>query len=246
MKLFTLPILYRGDFMKKFIEKNFNIKNFLKSIAVIFIFYYGAIFRIIPIYLFKIDINNISLKTASYISLFCNFIVFLIIVGIYYKDLIKEFKIYISNLWKNFDIGLKSWLLGLVIMFVSNLILLLVFKSNGANNENAVQSLLEASPIAMGFYTCLLAPFNEEIVFRKSLKDFIKNKWLLIFTSFLFFGGAHVFSMATNFVDLLYIIPYGALGATFAYAYYKTDSVYTSIVFHVIHNSLLFFMSIMI
>ena len=49
--------------------------------------------------------------------------------------------------------------------------------------------------------------------------------------------------MAKTFTDLLYIIPYGALGATFAYAYYKTDTVFTTVTFHIIHNTILFLIS---
>ena len=232
--------------MNKILEKNFNLKKLLKSISVIFIYFYSSFLNLIPIYLFKLDVNNISLKTSSYIMLFTNFIVLMILFFIYFKDAINEFKLFTKKFWENFDIGLKSWLLGLGLMFISNLFLLIVLKSGGANNENVVQEFITASPIAMGFYTCLIAPIIEEIIFRKTLKDFIKNKWLFIFLSFLFFGGAHVFSSAQNLVDYLYIIPYGAFGATFAYAYYKTNTVYTSMLFHIIHNSLLFFLSIAI
>ena len=232
--------------MKNFLEKNFNLNKFIKSIIVIYIFFSSYIFNLIPIYLFNLDINNISLKTSSYIMLFSYIIILFILLGIYFKDVIDEFKIFIKKFWLNFDVGLKSWLLGLAIMFISNLILVLIFKSSGANNENAVQSFIKASPFAMGFYTCLFAPVIEEFVFRKTLKDVIKNKWLFIFISFIFFGGAHVISSAQNLIDLLYIIPYGSFGVTFAYAYYETNTVYTSILFHMIHNSLLFFLSIII
>ena len=230
--------------MKNFIKKNFNLDKFIKSISVIYLYFCSNIFIILPMALFKLDLNKISLKTTSYLNLYISIVLILIIFLIYHKDLIKEFKSYINNFWDNFDTGLKHWLLGLLIMFVSNLILIFVFKASGANNENAVQSLIKASPIAMGLYTCLFAPFVEEIVFRKTLKDVLKNKKMFMIISFLFFGGAHVITTAQNMIDLLYIIPYGALGATFAYTYYETDSVFTTVTFHIIHNSLLFFISL--
>lgn len=230
--------------MREFIEKNFELKKLLKSFLIIYLFFNRAIFNIIPVALFKIDINNVNNKLLGYLNLYMGIVFILIIFIVYYKDLINEFKIFIKKFSSNFDTGLKYWMLGLVIMYVSNLILLIIFKSGGANNENAVQEIIKISPIAMGFYTCLIAPFVEEVVFRKTLKDVIKNKWIFVLLSFLFFGGAHVLSMAENLIDFLYIIPYGALGATFAYAYYKTDTVYTTILFHMIHNSSLFFLSI--
>lgn len=232
--------------MKKFIEKNFNLSKLVKSLLIIYLFFYRAIFNVIPIYLFNIDVNNISPKTLGYFNLYMGLAFGLVVYFVYYKDLLNELKTFIKKFWNNFDIGLKYWLIGLAIMFVSNLFLVLILRSGGSNNENAVQDLIKVCPIAMGFYSCLVAPFVEEIVFRKTLKDVIKNKGIFIIASFLFFGGAHVLSMAKNFVDLLYIIPYGALGATFAIAYYKTDTVFTSILFHIIHNSSLFFLSLLI
>lgn len=232
--------------MKTFLEKNFNFSKLLKSFLIIYLFFNRIVFNIIPVFLFGIDLSKASDKMICYLNLYMGLAFGLVVCLVYYKDLINELKTFIHNIKKNFDAGLKYWFLGLIIMYISNIILLFVFKSGGANNENAVQEMIKLCPIAMGFYTCLVAPFVEEIVFRKTLKDFFKNKWLFVCASFLFFGGAHVLSMANNIVDLLYIVPYGALGATFALAYYKTDTVYTSITFHIIHNSLLFFLSILI
>ena len=232
--------------MKEFLEKNFDFKKLLKSFLVIYLFFNRVIFNLIPVALFNIDLNNASNKMICYLNLYMGLAFGLVVFLIYYKDLISELKKFVHNIKNNFDTGLKYWFLGLIIMYISNLILLVVFKSGGANNENAVQEMIKLCPIAMGFYTCLIAPFVEEIVFRKTLKDFFKNKWIFVIVSFLFFGGAHVLSMASNIIDLLYIIPYGALGATFALAYHKTDTIYTTVTFHVIHNSLLFFLSILI
>lgn len=232
--------------MKTFLEKNFDFRKLLKSFLVIYLFFYRVIFNLIPVTLFGIDLENASDKMICYLNLYMGLAFGLVVFLIYYKDLVNEFKKFIKNIKDHFDTGFKYWILGLIIMYISNIILLIVFRSGGANNENAVQDMIKLCPIAMGFYSCLVAPFIEEIVFRKTLKDFFKNKWLFVIASFLFFGGAHVLSMATNIIDLLYIIPYGALGATFALAYYKTDTVYTTIVFHIIHNSLLFFLSILV
>lgn len=52
-------------------------------------------------------------------------------------------------------------------MITSNLILLTIFKAGGANNENIVQTMIKALPWLMIIDAGLIAPFNEEIVFRK-------------------------------------------------------------------------------
>ena len=232
--------------MKTYLEKNFDFRKLLKSFLVIYLFFHRAIFNLIPMTLFGLNLTNPSDKMICYLNLYMGLAFGLVVFFVYYKDLSEELKNFIRNIKKHLDTGLKYWFLGLIIMYISNIILLLVFKSGGANNENAVQEMIKLCPIAMGFYSCLIAPVAEEIVFRKTLKDFFKNKWFFAIASFLFFGGAHVISMANNIIDLLYIIPYGALGATFALAYYETDSIYTTITFHIIHNSLLFFLSILI
>ena len=162
---------------------------------------------------------------------------------IYRKELILEFRTFKNKLMENMDQGLKCWLLGLVLMMGSNFILTFIFKAGGANNENALQEMLKTSPYLMLINAGILAPFNEEIVFRKTIKDNIKNKWIFIFLSFLLFGGAHVIGSATSFTDYFYIIPYGALGGVFALAYYKTDTIFTSMTFHMIHNIILVLLS---
>ena len=192
----------------------------------------------------KYNIKEITKSQTIYISVYSSIIVSFILLIIYRKDLIEEFKKFKKDLLKNIDTGLICWLTGIIIMIIINFILITVFKSNGANNENAVQELIKISPWIMGIDICLIAPFNEELVFRKAIKDIIKNKYLFVFLSFLIFGGAHVVSSAKTLVDCLYIIPYGVLGAVFAIAYYKTDTVYTSMTFHIIHNTMAFLISV--
>lgn len=231
--------------------KRTNLKNIvkvLKALLVIFIFYFSSLFKYIPITLFKISketINN-NYSLAILISVFSAFCVSLCIIVIYRKDLVKEFKTFKDNLLKCLDTGFACWIIGLVIMVVFNFILVYLFKLGGAKNENAVQSLISVAPLYMALDVCLIAPFNEEMVFRKALRDISFNKYLFIFLSFLIFGGAHVVGSATSLIDYLYIVPYGVLGGMFAYAYTKTDSIFTTISFHMLHNTILFFMSVFI
>ena len=106
--------------------------------------------------------------------------------------------------------------------------------------------MIKSLPLVMIFTAGILAPFTEELVFRKALKDFIKSPVIFAFCSFLLFGGAHVFNSAETILDYLYIIPYGALGAAFAFAYSKTDTVFTSMTLHMLHNTLLTIISILL
>ena len=231
--------------MKKISDK---ILIIIRSLVIIFLFYYSVYFQYIPVLIFHIDLKAISgnMRMAVLFSIFSDLILLFILLCIYRKEIIQELKTFIKNFKENMDIGFSSWTTGLLIMFVSNMILVNIFHSEGANNEIAVRTMIHAFPLVMGLDACLLAPFIEEIAFRKTLKDVFKNRYLFIVLSFLAFGFAHVSGMATSIVDWLYVIPYGALGGVFAYAYSKTDSVFTSYIFHMIHNTIVFLLTIFI
>ena len=218
----------------------------LKSLIIFYIFWNSTYFQLIPIQLFNITketINNVPELTVL-ISTFSSSIVALIFLIAYKKDLIEEFKKFKKNFLKNMDLGFKCWFIGFIIMIVCNFILAFILNSGGAKNENLVQELIKILPIIMAFEISILAPFTEEIAFRKTLKDIIKNKWLFVLLSFLLFGGAHVITNAKSIIDWLYIIPYGALGGAFAYAYYETDTIFTSMTLHLLHNTAVFIISI--
>lgn len=222
------------------------IKNIGKSFALFFLFFYCWIFRLIPILLFNIDVENMSGKTNVLLGAFSSTILAVILFLIYKNDVKNEWKKFRSGFWDNFDIGLTYWLRGIIAMVIFNFIIANIFKAGGANNEEAVQSMISSLPLVMLITSGFLAPWNEELVFRKSLKDIFKNKWLYISISGLLFGLAHVVNSAKVWTDWLYILPYGSLGVSFAASYHKTDSVFTPIMFHMLHNILLVLASILL
>ena len=225
---------------------NFKTKNIIRGIIVFFLFFYSVYLQYIPVLLFKMDVHNISPVESVLLSTFSSTIVLFILFFIYRKDLIREFKIFKENFIENIDIGFRYWMLGLFIMMISNVIITYFLKGGGANNEVAVQKMIKTLPWLMVIDAGIIAPFNEEIVFRKTLKDIFNNPIILCILSFLFFGGAHVISDAKTITDYLYIIPYGSLGASFAYSYYKTNTVFTSMSMHIFHNTVLILLSIFI
>ena len=228
-------------------EKNVNTcKYIIKGIIVLFIFHYSYLIQYIPIKLMHLDTSSYNDTLSVIISCFSSFILLFIFYLIYRKDLRKEWKKFKDNFWDNINLGFYAWFIGLVIMFVSNIIISFVLKGGSAQNEQAVQGMIRTIPLLMVINAGFIAPFNEEIVFRKTLKDIFKNIYVFMFASFLLFGGAHVIESAKTLIDWLYIIPYGSLGAAFAYAYYKTDTIFTSMSLHIFHNLVLCAMSIVL
>lgn len=227
---------------------NDRIDKIIKGLIVLCLFYGSVYFQYIPFRLFNEQLSNFAGNTriSVLLSAFSDLILLFILICIYYKDLKEDFKIFKKDWKKNMDTGIACWVVGLIIMVLSNSILLVFFHANGANNENLVRSMIHSLPLIMGLNVCVLAPIIEEIVFRKTLYDVFKRREIFVFLSFLMFGYAHVSSMASTFVDWLYIIPYGALGGAFAFAYHKTNTIYTTICLHMMHNLFTFLLVLVI
>lgn len=224
------------------INKFINVKELLKGILIFILFCFSSLFQLIPITLFnikRITSNSIILSTFSNICLL------IILIIIYRRELIKEFKLFKKNLLENLDTGIKYWLIGLLVMMISNIIITYILGLNQAQNEQAVQKMINKMPIMMLITAGFIAPITEEITFRKTFKNTFLNKYLFIILSGLVFGSMHVITSYSNPLELLYIIPYGSLGMAFATMYYKTDTIYTSISMHMLHNTILTLVSIL-
>lgn len=219
-------------------------KNIGKAILIFLLFNYSWLFQVIPIAMFDINVKLLDDKAGVFLSAFSSLCICIILCIIYKDDLKKEFKTFKANFWKNFDIGSKYWFIGLVSMIVINNIIINVLSGGQAANEEAVQGMISSLPWMMLFTAGLLAPISEEIVFRKSIRNIFTNKWLYIITSGLLFGLAHVLGNTTVWTDWLYVLSYGSLGSAFAASYYKTDTIFTPILFHIIHNFVLVILSI--
>ena len=229
--------------MSKF-KKNelINIKGVIIGIALFILYYFSAYLQLIPIYLF--NIKKITGSTQVLLSLFSNTIILIILIIIFRKQLLHEWKIFKEKLLENIDTGIKYWIIGLIVMMVSNTILTFVLKMGQAANEQAVQQLISYLPWVMVINAGIIAPCVEEIIFRKCYKNAFPNKWLFIGLSSLVFGSLHVVTSMTSPMDLLFIIPYGSLGTTFAIMYQKTNTIYPPMLMHMLHNTILIVLSI--
>lgn len=227
--------------------KNFiNWKGLILGIIVFLLFYFSSYFQLIPIILLNWDIRSITESQNVMLSTFSSIVLLLILFLIFRKDIIKEWKKFKSNFLENIDTGIKYWLVGLAIMMGSNIIINIVMNLGQAANEQAVQQMISALPWLMFINAGIIAPCTEELIFRKSFRKAFPNKWLFVLISALVFGSLHVVTSMTSPIELLYIIPYGALGGAFAYMYQKTDTIFTSITMHMFHNSALILLSILV
>lgn len=227
-------------------EKFVSPKGLLIEIGIFILFYFSSYIQLIPILLFNMDITSITGAQNVMLSAFSNIVLLLILLLIFRKDIKKEWKIFKDNFLENIDIGIKYWLIGLGIMMISNIFINVFLQLGQAANEQAVQGMITSLPWLMLINAGFIAPCTEEIVFRKGFKKAFPNKYAFIILSALVFGSLHVITSMTSPIELLYIIPYGALGAAFAYMYQKTNTIFTSISMHMFHNTALILLSILV
>ena len=210
-----------------------KLLNILKSIGMILsILLFSTFFFL----LLGIDFNGISdAKYIFYLTL-SNLVLIIIFILIYKDTLIRDFKKFRKDFLHNIETAFKYWLIGFIIMALSNLFITYILNKGLAGNEEQVRSYIDSFPLFMIFNTVIYAPLTEELAFRKSIKDVINNKWLYVLTSGLVFGMLHISSYISSWTDLVYLIPYGALGVSFALLYHKTDNIFSTISMHAMHN----------
>ena len=229
----------------KSIKEDFKKHKYIIKAILVFILFTFVLDYIFSYTLYYLKVKELSGPMLVILNSLKNIIILFILFLIYRKDLIRDWDKFRANVFDNLDEGIKYWFLGLVGMVASNLIINFVFKGGQAGNEQAVQDYIKYLPWLMLINVGFLGPMVEELVFRKAFKDAIKNKWLFIIISGLIFGGMHVVGSYTTITDLLFIIPYSCLGFAFAAAYYNTDTIFTSITLHMIHNTILTVTSIL-
>ena len=222
-------------------KKN-KVKTFLIFLLVAFLMF---ILPSIPLIILGINPEKLSKGTEVIYSFGFNIIAIVSIFLIFKDDIIKDFKNYFKKFFTNFELSFKYYIVGFAFMVLSNITIVLFFKGATANNEEAIRSLMTSFPLYMFFSVAIYAPFAEEMLFRKCIKDFILSfgdnlftKYFYIFVSGFIFALLHIVSMATGLIDYIYIFPYLGLGCAFAALYQKTDNIFSTIMVHAMHNTL--------
>lgn len=214
-------------------------KKALLGASAFLIFLFIQSYSTVPLLLLGVDIENLSM-TARVLYMFAVDIILIITMFFLFKDsLKKDFADIKKNHKKYFSECFKYWIIGIIAMLLSNLIILLLKGDATSQNQEAINSLFQISPLYIFFACTVEAPFVEELVFRRGIKNIFPTPILFILASGLLFGGMHVVGSITTLSDLLYIIPYGALGCAFAYILQKTDNIFVTMGFHFLHNGLL-------
>lgn len=221
--------------MKKF-------KQFLKGLLFLTYFLLGPSF--FAAFFIK-ELNSSNKLIQNITSLGIYLLIFFTIIFVIRKDLWQQTKNFFQNPKPIFDKGITYWIYGFIVMIISNLIIYQILGNIPANEQSVREGLL-GNPLTIPTII-FFGPFLEEIIFRYNFKNAFNNKILYALWSAFIFGGLHVLSAFNTFTlsdilshlgEFLFLIPYGSLGFFFAKAYYETKNIYSSIVPHIIHNTI--------
>ncbi len=211
----------------------YYLKEFMKGLGTILIY---LLISLICSYFFRDYYYHDNRIIASIFQVLV-YVIMLIVLGlIYHKRLIDNFRSFKKEYVK---IAIRNWIIGLGAMMISNIIISSL-AGGIASNEEANRVLLSEYPVSSFISMIFLGPLIEEIVFRASFKKAFPNWYSFAIVTSLLFGFAHIssFLSTNNYWELLYLIPYSALGFFFAKAFFETDNIYTSYFAHMLHNAM--------
>lgn len=214
-------------------------KNASLGLLAILIYFGLPLLEGLPFELLHIDTKTLPMIGKVIYMIAFETIMICLIAFIFRKKLKKDLQDMKINHMNYFSKYLKFWLIGLLIMMLSNALITIISENGIAGNEQAIRDLFDVSPIYVFFSAVIFAPIVEELIFRQGIRNIVPNNILFILISGLVFGGLHVMTDLRSVTDLLYLIPYCTPGFIFAYILVKTDNIFVSMGLHFMHNGLL-------
>jgi membrane protease YdiL (CAAX protease family) len=174
-----------------------DLHNAIKILISLIIFLFAGNLIVLGYYHFSGN-TDLSYTTYAYLDVIISLFTIICLIIIYHDILIKDFKELKKS--KIFDV------IQLIIGAVITLFLIKIFSSilesiicdifnigqAEVENQQSVEALLKSAPLIMGLSVCILAPFEEELLFRGGIKKAIKNKRVFMSVSGLIFGLMHV------------------------------------------------------
>ena len=209
---------------------NIKKRNILINILVIILYFLW------PYFLGSVtNLLNFPQGVNLYISLFANFIFLAIIIYIYQEKLAKYCNNYKKKFKNNILKSLKIFLIGLGIYILFNSIINSL-NIPILNTQTSLIEMFKKIPIMFVLNTLFYYPIIEELVFKLSLKEIIKNKWSFVIITGLLNAFFQIVFSINNITDLLYLIPFTIFFASLSYIYYETDNIVYPILFRICYN----------
>lgn len=213
------------------------MKKIIKNLLILLSYFLYEAIVLIIINALDIDVSKLNFIQKN-IYLFVIDIIYLVsLVFIYRKELKEDFKDFKENGAGYIFKYAPLYLLGVILMGITNALLVKVTGMEMSTNEQNVRTLIKYYTLYMSFSSVMYAPIVEELIFRKSIKNLFNDNVLFVLMSGLIFGLIHVVGTGNEGInEILMGIPYIIMGLDFAYIYAKTKNIFTTMTLHSIHN----------
>lgn len=223
-------ILFGNKASFSFLEKRSNIKKgnmpsvsdgvILYAISLVLLIYVGSIVQM------KLGLGGLAITQIMIIGL-------PLIFAYYIKlDFKKIFSIKIPKI-KHIIGAILLWGSAYILVNLSSQILLHIFPQNMEIIENLNHALYQEKFLINLLVIALMPAICEEMLFRGFIFTSFKSKKgvkMAIIGSAILFGFMHI--------DFIRIVPTAILGISFAFAVYKSESIFVSMLMHFINNGL--------
>lgn len=212
-------------------EKNKKTKNnknsvFIKSILVIISYF------LLP-YIVKF------ITDSKVVSILLYLIYAIVLVFLYKNTFVSDFVDGKNNIKKYLKNMLISIGLIIISMIAVNLFVGILFDiKETSENDFSLLNNFKENPLIIILLTCLYYPLVEGIIFRKSIRDIIDNKWFFIMFSSLFYFFFNVVYTSMSFNNIMASLCYITTMMIVSTSYWKTNNFTLSILIMSVFNIL--------
>jgi len=214
--------------MKKRKNKNMSL---LISICVVLLYFIWPYF--VGTFLSMLGLEG---DVSLFIRLISNFFLLFLIIFMYSDSLKKDLKKYKKDFKKLFFKGGKIFLIGFVIYTIFFAIVNGIFPEAINDNTQSILHIFDNTPILLLLSAVFYYPIVEELVFKKTFKDFLDTKWSFVLVTAIINGAFEVMLSYSSMINLVYIIPTVVFYGTLSYMYYDTDNVFVPITYRMVYN----------
>lgn len=215
--------------MKK--EKRVGISALYISICVVLLYF------IWPYFVNAIlAVLGVKGDAILYSSLIANFFLMFLIIGIYFNEIKDDLTNYKKNFKKLFLSGGKAFIIGIIIYMIISVILVELFPNGSNESVDSLLHIYDKSPFLLLISTLFYFPIVEELVFKKTFRNFINNKWLFIIVTAVMNGFFEVVFSYNDIMGIINALPLIVFYGMLSYIYYETGNIAVSISYRMIFN----------
>lgn len=161
----------------------------------------------------------------------------LILIYLYKETIINDIKYIKKNKTKCVkDIIINVLLLFVVVILINLIIGLVLGIKETSSNDFSLVALFNKKPVIIVFLTCIYYPIVEGIVFRKSIRDVIDNKWFFIIFSSLIYFFFNIVYTNIDFNSIMTSICYFFSMIVLSNYYWRSKNFTSSVLIMMLYN----------